>query len=51
VTAEGVETEEQLTLIRAAGCRHVQGFLTGRPVPVGELVFDAPARTGWRAAV
>jgi diguanylate cyclase (GGDEF)-like protein len=36
-TAEGVETEEQLALVRAAGCNQVQGFLFGRPVPAGAL--------------
>ena len=29
--AEGVETEEQAVLLRAAGCQSVQGFLYGRP--------------------
>jgi diguanylate cyclase (GGDEF)-like protein/PAS domain S-box-containing protein len=33
VVAEGVETEDQLELLRAAGCRFVQGFLLGRPAP------------------
>jgi diguanylate cyclase (GGDEF)-like protein len=37
--AEGVETEDQLVLARAAGCTHVQGFLFGRPCPVSELDF------------
>jgi len=36
-TAEGVETEEQLALVRAAGCNQVQGFLLGRPGPAGAL--------------
>ncbi|MGY2052876.1 EAL domain-containing protein [Methylobacterium sp. JK268] len=31
-TAEGVETRDQLALLREAGCTEVQGFLTGRPV-------------------
>jgi diguanylate cyclase (GGDEF)-like protein len=38
-TAEGVETEEQLALLRAAGVSHVQGYLLGRPVPVSKLTF------------
>ncbi len=33
VTAEGVETEGQLALLRAAGCDQIQGFLLGRPMP------------------
>ena len=38
VTAEGVETEEQLGILRALGCERVQGFLLARPVPAEELV-------------
>ncbi len=38
-TAEGVETEQQLELVRAAGCKLVQGFLFSRPCPVTELEF------------
>ena len=33
VTAEGVETEEQLALLRQQGCPRVQGYLTGAPMP------------------
>jgi diguanylate cyclase (GGDEF)-like protein len=32
--AEGVETENQATLLKAAGCEAVQGFLFGRPAPL-----------------
>jgi EAL domain-containing protein (putative c-di-GMP-specific phosphodiesterase class I) len=31
VVCEGVETEDQLSLLRASGIRYVQGYLTGRP--------------------
>ena len=33
VTAEGVETPEQLALIRELNCEEAQGFLLGRPMP------------------
>ncbi len=33
VTAEGVETEDQLAMLRGWGCDRVQGYLLGRPVP------------------
>ena len=38
-TAEGVETEEQFELLRAAGVTQVQGFLFGRPCAISELGF------------
>lgn len=38
VLAEGIETEGQLTLLGEEGCDEVQGFLLGRPVPIGQLI-------------
>ena len=37
VTAEGVETREQLERLRALGVDFAQGYLLGRPVPVDQL--------------
>lgn len=34
VVAEGVETHEQLQLLRKLGCHHVQGYLIGKPLPI-----------------
>ncbi|KQT57555.1 hypothetical protein ASG54_13490 [Aureimonas sp. Leaf460] len=39
ITAEGVETAEQLARIRDERCTHVQGYLTGRPM-AANLVVD-----------
>ncbi|MBP2301322.1 bifunctional diguanylate cyclase/phosphodiesterase [Azospirillum picis] len=37
VIAEGVETQEQLRLLRDLSCESYQGFLFSRPVPVEEV--------------
>jgi diguanylate cyclase (GGDEF)-like protein len=41
--AEGVETENQATLLRAAGCDVVQGYYYGRPGPLAMDVGSTPA--------
>ena len=45
VVAEGVETEAQLNLLHAMGCRLVQGYLFSRPLPPPE--FEA----FWRQSI
>jgi diguanylate cyclase (GGDEF)-like protein/PAS domain S-box-containing protein len=37
-TAEGVETDEQLKLVRAEGCTEVQGYFFSRPRPASEIL-------------
>ncbi len=37
VVAEGVETAEQLALLRQFGCDQVQGYLISKPLPLSEL--------------
>ncbi|MBX3578236.1 MAG: bifunctional diguanylate cyclase/phosphodiesterase [Rhizobiaceae bacterium] len=45
--AEGVETESQATLLRAAGCQVVQGYLFGKPAPLA--IRGGEATPGYRA--
>jgi len=37
-TAEGIETEEQLKLVKAVGCTEMQGYLFGTPKPAEEMI-------------
>ena len=46
ITAEGVETEEQLHILALAGCTAVQGYLFSRPVPeaaIADLLRAIPS--------
>lgn len=42
ITAEGVETHEQLAILRREGCGQVQGYLLGKP----ELLSDLTVKLG-----
>ncbi len=52
VTAEGVETRRQLTMLRGQGCTFAQGYLLGRPHPADQLgqhrKTEQPPVTGGR---
>ena len=36
-TAEGVETDAQLTQMKAEGCTDVQGYIFSKPLPANEI--------------
>ncbi len=50
VTAEGVETTEQLAILQAQACNQVQGYLFGRPARLTDLVIPSLTADG-RASV
>jgi len=54
ITAEGVETPQQLAMLQAQGSDEVQGYLIGRPAAVGRFGplpgWGAPARLPTRLA-
>ncbi|HVC63526.1 MAG TPA: EAL domain-containing protein [Acetobacteraceae bacterium] len=37
VVGEGVETQQQLAMLRQGGCTELQGYLLGRPMPAGAV--------------
>ncbi|MFZ5218884.1 EAL domain-containing protein, partial [Enterobacter roggenkampii] len=41
VTAEGVETTEQLSFLKKNRCDEVQGYLLGKPAAITELNLNA----------
>ena len=48
VIAEGVESEEQLAILREEKCDEVQGFLTGQPLPRDQFAALLDQETGPR---
>ena len=46
-TAEGVETDDELAMIRQLGCRKIQGYLFGRPMSATDAraLFSGKARS------
>jgi len=38
VLAEGVETDQQLSILRSEGCDEAQGYLLGKPQPLAQII-------------
>ena len=51
VTAEGVEDEAQLALLRALGCDQVQGFFLSKPLFALQLQARAQRNLGWTSVL
>ncbi|MDR6788632.1 diguanylate cyclase (GGDEF)-like protein/PAS domain S-box-containing protein [Sphingomonas sp. BE138] len=49
-TAEGVETEAELRMVQELGCRSIQGYYFGRPLPVADARALAGRSLHTRAA-
>jgi diguanylate cyclase (GGDEF)-like protein len=45
-TAEGVELQDELGLVRELGCSHIQGFVYGRAVPNADVLHQLGAGGG-----
>ncbi len=45
-TAEGVELQDEITLVRDLGCSHIQGYVYGRPVPNDEVLVQLGGQDG-----
>jgi diguanylate cyclase (GGDEF)-like protein/PAS domain S-box-containing protein len=46
VVAEGVETREQLAFLTSEDCDAVQGYLIGKPLPIGQYAAQVGRKTG-----
>ena len=45
-TAEGVELQDEIELVRDLGCSHIQGYVYGRPVPAEEVLLQLGVDAG-----
>jgi diguanylate cyclase (GGDEF)-like protein len=50
-TAEGVETQDEIELIRGLGCSHIQGFVYGRPIRAEQVIKMLTDEGGMATAI
>ena len=48
VTAEGVETQEQLANLKRLECQRAQGFYLARPMPAADMATLVAERPRWQ---
>ena len=46
IVVEGIETADQLALLKRLGCRFAQGYLIGRPQRLEDVLQNARSRLG-----
>jgi EAL domain-containing protein (putative c-di-GMP-specific phosphodiesterase class I) len=51
IIAEGVETVEQLSFLAKEGCDGVQGYLLGKPLPIGQYAGLVGREAGMELAL
>jgi diguanylate cyclase (GGDEF)-like protein len=49
-TAEGVEVQDEIQLIRELGCSHIQGYVYGKPMRAAEVIKQLAAADGLATA-
>ncbi|WP_242186778.1 EAL domain-containing protein [Sphingomonas sp. CARO-RG-8B-R24-01] len=49
-TAEGVENRDEITLIRALGCSHIQGYVYGKPARAADVLQQLAVGGGMATA-
>jgi len=50
-TAEGVEQQDEIALIRELGCSHIQGYVYGRPARAADVLVQLAAAGGKATAI
>ncbi|UVO50350.1 EAL domain-containing protein [Sphingomonas sp. SUN019] len=50
-TAEGVEQQDEIALIRSLGCSHIQGYVYGRPARAADVLDQLAAAGGKASAI
>jgi EAL domain-containing protein (putative c-di-GMP-specific phosphodiesterase class I) len=49
VVAEGIETSEQLAMLKALRCKYGQGFYFSKPLPASEATSLLTGQTNWKS--